>query len=673
MDINYTHSKKKIYLLVAGIWLLLLITVMSSIIVLDIKRDKALFHEYSRTLYQQTNDRVHVIESVLDGFSAMVSVTNDPDRERIRKYAKEMLEQYPHIFMFEIVEKIPHNKIKSFTEYYRRNTHPDFEVKAFSYETDRKWQSVGNVPYHMPIVFMEPFPEESRKVLGLDLGSNKFFMRSLGESEENNRSISSDPFKLVEGDLAYIIHRPVPVQDNLKPMADYVAAEQIFAVLVIRADTILNVDHDVLPGMRTLLYKTTYHESEPKGYLDFYDAPSPSSLESLLFSRFRYSRPIESTSQPFTLLTEQQLGWGSIRWVKLALTLLIALFTFGVMISFARLYFRNEIANSERYLQISKAMIIGLDCNGNVKLINTRGCEILGYNEKELLGKNWFEAVVPGGVRDGVYKSFKKVISGEIEPLRKNENEVITKSGDRRAIEWNNDIEKNLKGEIVGTLSSGQDITDRKLAEADVQRQQRDMAHVMRLSTVGEMATGLAHELNQPLTALVSYCGTAASMVQTMTAPPQQLGDILHRAMDQAHRAGDIIRHLRDFAGNKESTKELFLLDQVIKDTILFLKGEVQHAGAGIELRLCCQTCSVFADKVQIEQVLVNLIRNSLESFVQAGISDGHIVIKSSLLKNNMAEVIIADNGPGIDATITNKIFDQFQTTKETGMRCLST
>jgi PAS domain S-box-containing protein len=354
--------------------------------------------------------------------------------------------------------------------------------------------------------------------------------------------------------------------------------------------------------------------------------------------------------------------------VKLAFTLLIALFTFAVMIGFARLYFRNEIARSERYLQISKAMIISLDCGGNVKLINTRGCEILGYSEKELLGKNWFETVVPGSVRDGVYKSFRKIITGEIEPLRQYENEIVTKSGDHRTIEWNNDLERNLKGEIVGTLSSGQDITDRKLAEADIHRQQRDLAHVMRLSTVGEMATGLAHELNQPLTALVSYCGTASSIVKTMTAPPPQLDDIMRRAMDQAHRAGDIIRHLRGFAGNKEGTKELFFLDQVIKDTVLFLKGEVQHCDASIELYLDCQICSVFADKVQIEQVLVNLIRNSLESFEQADISDGHIDIRSSLLPNNMAEVIITDTGPGIDASITNKIFDQFQTTKETGM-----
>lgn len=242
--------------------------------------------------------------------------------------------------------------------------------------------------------------------------------------------------------------------------------------------------------------------------------------------------------------------------MKLALTLLIALFTFGVMIIFARLYFRNEVARSECYLQISRAMIVGLDCKGDIRLINRRGCGILGYSEQELLGMNWFEKAIPDEMRDEVYNGFRKIIAGEIEPLRRYENTVLTKSGNTRYIDWNNEIERNVIGEIVGTLSSGQDITDRKHAEGDVQRQQMNMAYVVRLSTLGEMATGLAHELNQPLTTLVSYCGTAASMVRAMTLPSRQLDDILVRAAEQAHRAADIIRHLRDFVGKDKEHQE---------------------------------------------------------------------------------------------------------------------
>ena len=105
------------------------------------------------------------------------------------------------------------------------------------------------------------------------------------------------------------------------------------------------------------------------------------------------------------------------------------------------------------------------------------------------------------------------------------------------------------------------------------------MTHITRLSTMGEMATGMAHELNQPLTALVSYCETAETLVKTLPAPPQQLSDILSRATEQAHRAGDIIRHLREFVSRKGNTIDIFDLDEVIKNVITFLKWEIQEGG----------------------------------------------------------------------------------------------
>ena len=94
---------------------------------------------------------------------------------------------------------------------------------------------------------------------------------------------------------------------------------------------------------------------------------------------------------------------------------------------YARLYFHDEMARAERYLQIAEAIIIGLDRDGNVKLINRRGCEILGYTEQEILGRNWFETVLPDTNRDEVFNVFRKIIAGEMEPLSKYAIEILTK------------------------------------------------------------------------------------------------------------------------------------------------------------------------------------------------------------------------------------------------------
>jgi PAS domain S-box-containing protein len=212
------------------------------------------------------------------------------------------------------------------------------------------------------------------------------------------------------------------------------------------------------------------------------------------------------------------------------------------------------------------------------------------------------------------------------------------------------------------------DITERKLAEEASRCHQRELAHVARLGTMGEMATGIAHELNQPLTALVSYCGTAASLVNSLPSPPQQLSEILELTIEQAHRAGDIVRNLREFVSKKSKDKETFEIDRVIYDIVTFLKSEVQKSGVKIDLHLGSRARKVKANRVQIEQVLVNLVRNSLEALEHTISVDGRVDIQTRLLPNDMVEVIVTDNGPGIDAAMAGKIFEQFQTSKEAGM-----
>jgi two-component system sensor kinase FixL len=668
MSVNSSRTQRKVYLTVLTIWSILLIALMSTIVAFDLNRAKSQFAENAHQRYEQANDRVHIIESILEGFAAMISVTNDLGRERIRSYAHAMLEQYPFIFMFEIVEKVPHEHINAFIDYYRKNYYPDFAVKGFRYETDRRWQPIRDNSYHLPIVFMEPFPEESRKVLGLDISSNVFFMKSLRQSELQRRSVASDPFELVEGYLAYVVHRPIPATYKaIQPHLGSSKATMEFAVLVIRADTLLEGDTAPQKGMREVLYKDTFNETDPKGYLHQREGAHVGWLESRIFPHLRATIKLNSASQPFVLLQEQQLGWQIISWGKLGFSLSAALFTFAVMLAYARLYFRNQIARAERYLQISNAMIVGLDRNGQVDLINRRGCEILGYSEKELLGRNWFETVVPEKIRERVYSDFRKIVSGELAPLRRYENTIETKSGAMRNIDWNNDIEKDNRGRIVGTLSSGQDITERKHAEENAQRQQRDMARIMRLSTMGEMATAIAHELNQPLTAIVNYCGAAESLVNSLPASEEPLKDVLSHATTQAHRAGNIIRHVREFVSDDDQTLEILEIDQLIAEVVDFLKWEIQEYGVSVQVIPGGQGGKLNANRIQIEQVLMNLLQNSLQAIGEDD-TQGKIVIESRLSKSGMLEVTVTDNGPGVPSSSTEAIFLRFETSKPKGM-----
>ncbi len=327
-----------------------------------------------------------------------------------------------------------------------------------------------------------------------------------------------------------------------------------------------------------------------------------------------------------------------------------------------------EQARAEHYLLISRALIVGLDLQRRVTLINPRGCEILGRTESEILGSDWFESVIPERIRTDEIEIFDGIISGDRRPDGHHESEILTKSGETRYVAWNHSPQADARGRIGGILCSGQDITDRVRAEADAQRHHRELAHVMRLGTMGEMASGMAHEINQPLTAVTAYLGAAIAFLEKdATATPQAIHAV-QRALDQVHRAGRIIERLREFVRKGNTTRDLVELDLVIRSVIDFVDWELRNSQVRLELRLHAPGLAVRADRVQIEQVLVNLIRNAMESLATAEVSPRRVIVTSGASANANVRVTVEDNGPGIEGSVRSKLFEPFQTTKEQGL-----
>ncbi len=136
----------------------------------------------------------------------------------------------------------------------------------------------------------------------------------------------------------------------------------------------------------------------------------------------------------------------------------------------ARITLMEEKDKKQMYLDIAEVILVALDQNGQITLINRKGCRILGYEQEELIGKNWFQTCLPRENRDEVFKIFKQLMAGKIEPVEYYENPVLTRHGEVRLIAWHNANLKNKHGDISGTLSSGQDITEQKQAEEALQK-----------------------------------------------------------------------------------------------------------------------------------------------------------------------------------------------------------
>ncbi len=211
------------------------------------------------------------------------------------------------------------------------------------------------------------------------------------------------------------------------------------------------------------------------------------------------------------------------------------------------------------------------------------------------------------------------------------------------------------------------DITAMRRAELESRQHQSELVHVCRLSTMGEVATGMAHELNQPLGAIVNYAKGASRRLRGGMLDTPPLVEAMRQISAQAQRAGEIIRRLRALVGKQAPIRSIVDLNYLVREVCGFLEFETGKLDLRIELDLTAGEIPVSADLVQIEQVLLNLVRNALDALEDRPPADRHLAIFTRV-RDGEAIVGVADNGPGIPPERMAHLFDPFYTTKETGM-----
>jgi two-component system sensor kinase FixL len=211
------------------------------------------------------------------------------------------------------------------------------------------------------------------------------------------------------------------------------------------------------------------------------------------------------------------------------------------------------------------------------------------------------------------------------------------------------------------------DLTERQETQAKLHELQVNLLHVSRLSALGEMASSLAHELNQPLAAINNYLKGCRRLLESSEHPQvETIREALDKAADQALRAGEIIRRLRDFVTRRESDKTILLISKLIEEGSALALVGAREQGVKVRVELDPSVQYVLADGIQIQQVLVNLMRNALEAMQSSDRRELGITV--ARVSTKMAEIEVSDTGHGIAPEISARLFESFVTTKETGM-----
>jgi signal transduction histidine kinase len=211
-----------------------------------------------------------------------------------------------------------------------------------------------------------------------------------------------------------------------------------------------------------------------------------------------------------------------------------------------------------------------------------------------------------------------------------------------------------------------------ELAEAEVRarKHQVELARAARMSTLGGMAAGLAHEINQPLSAIVSYARGCARRLRAGDTRPEALLDVVESIAAQALRAAAVLRRIREFVRNREVARERVDLGELVREAIRFAEVEARQLEIGLRVELHSSPLAVEVDPVQIEQVILNLVRNGFEATASRPVEAAHPreVVVQTLRTSRGAEVAVSDSGPGMSPEVAARLFEPFFTTKRDGL-----
>jgi PAS domain S-box-containing protein len=321
---------------------------------------------------------------------------------------------------------------------------------------------------------------------------------------------------------------------------------------------------------------------------------------------------------PFTLKEAIARYWMALLLGVLSLVLMAALTTWATRLNKRLTRAKARLEHQQELILNSVAEgIYGVDLAGRTTFVNRPLMEMTGWGAEDLIGANQHD-LLHHSHADGrshhaeecpVYATFR-----DNQPRFVEDDVFWRKDGTCFPVEYSSTPVRDESGATVGSVVVFRDVTERNEAEERVRRHQAELAHVARLSTLGEMASGIAHELNQPLTAIATNARACVRMLESGGDSGEQCSDVMERIAAQAERAGEVIRQIRRFVRKEPPDIRPTPLRAIFETVLGLLRPEARRSGVGLVVEGPEEPLWVLAQEIQIEQVLLNLTRNAVEA-----------------------------------------------------------
>lgn len=344
------------YVVSITLWLSLWMGATAIVVERNISEAEKDLKQYGDAYSDHLNKKMASNIAILKGFSALFGTIGTAAPARVARYVSQVIESNPQIFALEVVQAVTKNQLVEFIAGKRRDGMPKFTIKSYSYDLERKWQEVPEKPTYYPIVFIEPKSSGVEDILGLDVGSVPFLQRALSASLQRGAPVASRPFRLVEGNLAYVVFCPV-LRSEVPPLARSNLPDKMVVDMVVDAAGLTEpIKFPVFDGGAVRIYHKDFSPDDTKGQLLAMQGKARSPIETALFPTFVYQKSLATMGEPFTLMIKRQVGWSDLNLGLLALLGVLTLMSSLMLVAYLWVQQQGrgmQIENQKRLWQLA--------------------------------------------------------------------------------------------------------------------------------------------------------------------------------------------------------------------------------------------------------------------------------------------------------------------------------
>lgn len=331
----------------------------------------------------------------------------------------------------------------------------------------------------------------------------------------------------------------------------------------------------------------------------------------------------------------------------------------------------TDLISAETYatavVETAAEAVITIDASGHIEKFNGAAQHMFGYSTLEIVGKN-VRTLMPEPHRGNHDGYIARYLSTNEARIIGRGREVSGQRKDGSVFPIHLSISEVISGSERKFVGLIRDLSEQRFAEQEAREHRDHLAHVDRLNMLGEMATGIAHEINQPLTAISMYAQSCVRFLESENPKTDRLKEALEKLSTQTHRAGAIIERMQQMARQRDSQREPIDGNELIIGVLPLAETEAHMRDITIELDVCEKSRVIRVDPVQIQQVVLNLLRNGMEAMEDNNFRDGRCIRLCTQCRQEGFTVSVIDSGTGVSAEVEAQLFQPFSSTKKTGM-----